>query len=61
MCGIWALINLKERLKVDIAKYLPDFWAINRRGPDFSCFQTHYNTCVGFHRLAIMDDSFASN
>ena len=61
MCGIWALINLKERLKIDVAKYLPSYWSINRRGPDFSCFQTHYNTCVGFHRLAIMDDSFASN
>ena len=60
MCGIWALVNLIKK-KPDIAKYLSDFWAINKRGPDNSCFETFPQAWVGFHRLAIMDTSFQSN
>jgi len=60
MCGIWALINLVKD-KPDIARYLADFWAINRRGPDSSCLQTFPQAWIGFHRLAIMDKSFDSN
>jgi asparagine synthetase B (glutamine-hydrolysing) len=60
MCGIWALINLaKER--PDIAKHLSDFWELQNRGPDNSCFETFPQAWVGFHRLAIMDTSFKSN
>ena len=60
MCGIWALINLVKD-KPDIAKYLADFWAINKRGPDSSCLQTFPQAWIGFHRLAVMDISFNSN
>lgn len=60
MCGIWALINLTNQ-KLDISKHLKDFWEVQRRGPDNSCFETFGNTWVGFHRLAIMDTSFKSN
>lgn len=60
MCGIWALTNLVED-KPDIAKYLADFWAINKRGPDSSCLQTFPQAWIGFHRLAVMDMSFDSN
>jgi len=60
MCGIWALINLNKN-KQDISKYLTDFWAIHRRGPDYSCFETFPQAWLGFHRLAIMDKTFSSN
>jgi asparagine synthase (glutamine-hydrolysing) len=60
MCGIWALINLSKS-KLDIAKYLADFWELQNRGPDNSCFETFPQAWVGFHRLAIMDTSFKSN
>lgn len=60
MCGIWALINLVKN-KPDIAKYLADFWELQNRGPDNSCFETFPQAWVGFHRLAIMDTSFKSN
>ena len=60
MCGIWALINLSKS-KPDIAKYLADFWELQNRGPDNSCFETFPQAWVGFHRLAIMDTSFKSN
>lgn len=60
MCGIWALINL-VKTQPNIEKYLSDFWAIQNRGPDNSCFETYPQAWVGFHRLAIMDTSFSSN
>ena len=60
MCGIWALINLVKN-KPDIAKYLADFWELQNRGPDNSCFETFPQAWVGFHRLAMMDTSFKSN
>jgi asparagine synthase (glutamine-hydrolysing) len=61
MCGIWALVNLYKSNKPDIAKHLADFWSIQNRGPDNSCFETFPQAWVGFHRLAIMDTSFKSN
>jgi asparagine synthase (glutamine-hydrolysing) len=61
MCGIWALIEKKELNKDDLVKYLGDFWSIKHRGPDNSHLQTFDKTYVGFHRLAIMDTSIASN
>ena len=60
MCGIWTLINLAKN-KPDIAKHLSDFWQLQNRGPDNSCFETFPQAWVGFHRLAIMDISFKSN
>jgi asparagine synthase (glutamine-hydrolysing) len=60
MCGIWTLINLVKN-KPDIAKYLSDFWELQNRGPDNSCFETFPQAWVGFHRLAMMDTSFKSN
>ena len=60
MCGIWTLINLCKD-KPDVAKFLADFWALQNRGPDYSCFETFPQAWVGFHRLAIMDKSFQSN
>jgi asparagine synthase (glutamine-hydrolysing) len=62
MCGIWALINNSSTsAKPDISRYLADFWAIQKRGPDNSCFETFNNVWIGFHRLAIMDTTFQSN
>ena len=60
MCGIWTLINLVKN-KPDIVKYLSDFWELQNRGPDNSCFETFPQAWVGFHRLAMMDPSFKSN
>ena len=60
MCGIWALINMKKK-GLDITQMFMDFWNIKHRGPDNSYFETYKNVLVGFHRLAIMDTSFASN
>ena len=60
MCGIWTLVNL-TKLKPDISEHLADFWSLQHRGPDNSCFETFPNVWVGFHRLAIMDQSFESN
>jgi len=61
MCGIWALISLKNSKIDDIAKYFKDFWNIQNRGPDNSSLETFPQICVGFHRLAIMDRTFKSN
>jgi len=61
MCGIWALINLYKNNKPNIDKHLADFWSIQNRGPDNSCFETFPQAWVGFHRLAVMDTSFKSN
>jgi asparagine synthase (glutamine-hydrolysing) len=58
MCGIWALIE-KSGNASDISKYLADFWQIKHRGPDNSHFETFNQVYVGFHRLAIMDTSYA--
>jgi asparagine synthase (glutamine-hydrolysing) len=58
MCGIWALIE-KSAKEADISKYLADFWQLKQRGPDNSHFETFNQVYVGFHRLAIMDTSYA--
>ena len=58
MCGIWALIE-KSAKEADISKYLADFWQLKHRGPDNSHFETFNQVYVGFHRLAIMDTSYA--
>lgn len=60
MCGIWALVNLTKK-KLDRARLFQDFCALEHRGPDNSYFETYKNVIIGFHRLAIMDDTFSSN
>jgi asparagine synthase (glutamine-hydrolysing) len=61
MCGIWTFIKLAKEQNLDISKLFQDFWNIKMRGPDNSYLENYNNVWVGFHRLAIMDLSFASN
>jgi asparagine synthase (glutamine-hydrolysing) len=61
MCGIWSLVNLRKSNKLDFVKLFSDFMNIKHRGPDNSYFETYNNVVIGFHRLAIMDDTFNSN
>ncbi len=60
MCGIWSLVNLKKK-NLDIVRLFQDFYSLKHRGPDNSYFETYNNVMIGFHRLAIMDDTFKSN
>lgn len=60
MCGIWSLVNLCKK-NLDVVKLFQDFMNLKHRGPDNSYFETYNNVTVGFHRLAIMDDTFSSN
>ena len=60
MCGIWALVHLKKK-KLDRAQLFQDFCQLDHRGPDNSYFETYENVMIGFHRLAIVDDTFSSN
>jgi asparagine synthase (glutamine-hydrolysing) len=60
MCGIWALVHLKKK-KLDRAQLFQDFCHLDHRGPDNSYFETYENVMIGFHRLAIVDDTFSSN
>ncbi len=67
MCGIWSLINLeqiKNKGTIDYSQcytFFEDFFKLKHRGPDNSFFETYSNVFIGFHRLAIMDDTFTSN
>ena len=60
MCGIWTYIALKNR-KPNISKLFENFYSLKHRGPDSSYFETYGNAYVGFHRLAIVNDTFSSN
>ena len=60
MCGIFSLVNLKRK-NLDMVKLFEDFMSLKHRGPDSSHFQIYNNVIIGFHRLAIMDDTFSSN
>ena len=60
MCGIWSLVNLKKK-NLDIVKLFQDFYTLKHRGPDNSYFETYNDVIIGFHRLAIMDDTFNAN
>jgi len=60
MCGIWSYINLKKK-QLDIVKLFQDFCNLKHRGPDNSFFETYNDVIIGFHRLAIMNDTFTSN
>lgn len=56
MCGIWGMLSLKT-IQYDITKLFNSFNKIKYRGPDKSVFIQDSNYIVGFHRLAIMDQS----
>jgi asparagine synthase (glutamine-hydrolysing) len=60
MCGIWAYIQLQKK-DIPISKCFDDFYQLKHRGPTNSYFETYENVCIGFHRLAIIDDTFQSN
>lgn len=60
MCGIFAFLTKKEEktsLVISKENLYDSFMKMKSRGPDRSSFieLTNYNTCLGFHRLAIMD------
>ena len=64
MCGIWAYINLNRNKPIssyDVIRLFQDFYSLKHRGPDNSYFETYNNVILGFHRLAIVDDTFKSN
>jgi asparagine synthase (glutamine-hydrolysing) len=62
MCGIWSLVQLSQQHgKADAVTLFEDFYHLKHRGPDNSYFETYHNVTIGFHRLAIIDDSFSSN
>ncbi|MGA1047578.1 MAG: asparagine synthase-related protein [Minisyncoccia bacterium] len=61
MCGIWAFIKLKKQNTHNMTQLFQDFYQLKHRGPDNSYFETYHNVILGFHRLAIMDDTFSSN
>lgn len=66
MCGIWALVQLSRASKsnteaFDVVRHFSDFYNLKHRGPDNSYFESYNNVTIGFHRLAIMDDTFHSN
>ena len=58
MCGIWALIQASKDID---ARWYSAFQQLSHRGPDYSSFEAYSNVLVGFHRLAIIDDTFSSN
>lgn len=58
MCGIWSLIQLKNKKG---SPSFDDFYQLKHRGPDNSYFESYGNVTVGFHRLAIINDTFSSN
>jgi len=60
MCGIFGVVGLTDQ-KLDMVKWFKDYYQLSHRGPDNAYFETYHNVIVGFHRLAIMDDTFHSN
>jgi asparagine synthase (glutamine-hydrolysing) len=60
MCGIWAYIQ-SNKGGINVPQCFNDFYQLKHRGPTNSYFETYENVCIGFHRLAIMDDTFQSN
>ncbi len=62
MCGIWSYINFNEKTPININALMKGFYNLKHRGPDNSFFEMYGNkVCVGFHRLAIMSDTFGAN
>jgi asparagine synthase (glutamine-hydrolysing) len=60
MCGIWSLVQLAQQ-KANAVTCFEDFYNLKHRGPDNSYFETYQNVMIGFHRLAIVDNTFSSN
>jgi asparagine synthase (glutamine-hydrolysing) len=60
MCGIFSFVNLKGK-HFDVVRLFQDFYKMKHRGPDNTYFETYNNVTIGFHRLAIMDDTFSAN
>jgi len=60
MCGIFGVVNLTD-LESDLVQWFQDCYQLTHRGPDNTYFETYENVIIGFHRLAIMDDTFQSN
>ena len=61
MCGIWVLIDKAKR---NAGTLLENFQQISNRGPDYSSFETYKMQMpiyVGFHRLAIVNNSMYGN
>jgi asparagine synthase (glutamine-hydrolysing) len=58
MCGIFGVVSHQ---KTDLVKWFQDCYELTHRGPDNTYFETYQNVIIGFHRLAIMDDTFHSN
>lgn len=58
MCGIWAFISNSSISPESSGKYFNAFQKIKHRGPDYSRFDLiHPHALLGFHRLAILDES----
>jgi asparagine synthase (glutamine-hydrolysing) len=58
MCGIWAFISNSPISPETSGKYFNAFQKIKHRGPDYSRFDlVHPYALLGFHRLAILDES----
>ena len=60
MCGIWAYVQ-SNKSSINVPECFNNFYQLKHRGPTNSYFETYENVCIGFHRLAIMDDTFQSN
>lgn len=60
MCGIFSYIQIKSKNLV-LVKLFHDFMQLKHRGPDSSHFDIYNNVIIGFHRLAIIGDSFSGN
>ena len=58
MCGIFGVVSHQ---KTDLVKWFQDCYELTHRGPDNTYFETYQNVIIGFHRLAIIDDTFHSN
>jgi asparagine synthase (glutamine-hydrolysing) len=74
MCGIWSYIEIKSNdldtlakrgldsaSRDDVSTLFQDFMNLKHRGPDSSHFDIYNNVIVGFHRLAIVNNSFSGN
>lgn len=62
MCGIWALLTKYQIWPFAFNKYFKSFNKIKSRGPEYTNFQViNQNLIMGFHRLAIMDNSPSGN
>ena len=63
MCGIFIEVPLqnKDKEKEKEKEKFHDFTELKHRGPHSSSYYTDAQSTIGFHRLAVMDPSIASN